>query len=325
MKPQVFVTRRIPEQGLALLRQTCVVDLWDSDEVIPRDELLRGVARAEGLLCLLTDTVDAELLDGASRLRVVSNMAVGFDNIDADECTRRSIPVGNTPGVLTETTADLTWALILASARRIVEAADYVRDGQWTTWGPMLMLGPDVHGATLGILGLGRIGTAVARRARGFGMSILYHDTLRREAAERETGAAYVDLDALLSRSDFLTIHTTLDASTRRLINAEALSKMKPGAVLINTARGPIVEPKALCEALTTKRLFAAALDVTDPEPLPIDHPLLSLKNCLIVPHVGSASIAARTKMAVMAAENLLAGLRGDRLPNCANPSVYSD
>ena len=323
MKPKVLATRRIPARGVELLQATCEVDLWDSDEVIPREDLLQRVASAEGVLCLLTDRIDAEVLDAAPGLRVVSNMAVGYDNIDVDECTRRGIPVGNTPGLLTETTADLTWALLLAAARRLPEGIDYVRLGKWTTWGPMLLLGMDVHGATLGIVGMGRIGLAVARRARGFAMRILYHDIVRNEAAEKETGAEYADLDTLLRESDFLTIHTTLNPSARHLINAEAFARMKPSAVLINTARGPIVDPEALYDALKGKRIFAAALDVTDPEPLPADHPLLTLPNCLVVPHIASASVATRTNMAVMAVENLLAGLRGERLVNCVNPGVY--
>lgn len=323
MTPKVLVTRRVPDEGLAMVRAACDVNLWDSDEVIPRETLLRDVADVDGLYCLLTEKVDARLLDAAPKLKVVSNMAVGFDNIDVAECTRRKLPVGNTPGVLTETTADLAWALMMAAARRVVEGADYVRAGRWTTWGPLLLRGPDVHGATLGIFGFGRIGQAMARRARGFDMRVLYTDQVHYESAEKELGATFVDFDTLLARSDFLTVHTTLNPDTWYAINADALSKMKPGAVLINTARGPIVDPQALYDTLKAGRIFAAALDVTDPEPLPADHPLLTLPNCLVVPHIASASIATRAKMATMAAENLLAGLRGDRLPNCVNPSVY--
>ena len=323
MKPNVLVTRRVPEEGLALIRDGCDLTLWDSDDPIPRDRLLRDVAGMDGLYCLLTERVDAELLDAAPRLKVVSNMAVGFDNVDVAECTRRKIPVGNTPGVLTETTADLTWALLMAAARRIVEGADFVRAGRWTTWGPLLLRGPDVYGATLGIFGFGRIGQAVARRARGFGMRILYYDQTRNADAERELGAQFVEFDALLRESDFVSIHSSLTPDTRYGFNAEALAKMKPAAVLVNAARGPIVDPQALYDALKSGRLFAAALDVTDPEPLPADHPLLTLPNCVVVPHIGSASIATRAKMATLAAENLRAGLRGDRLPNCVNPIVY--
>jgi len=319
MSSKVFVTRRIPESGLLKLRETCEVSIWDSDEVIPRDALLGGVAGADALLCLLTDRIDRDLLAAAPRLRVIATMAVGYDNIDVAECTRRRIPVGNTPGVLTETTADLTWALILSSARRITEGAEYVRAGRWSTWGPILLLGADVHGATLGIIGMGRIGTAVARRARGFDMRILYSDSRRNEEAERDTGATLVELDTLLREADFVSIHATYNPSSHRMIDARALALMKPSAVLVNVARGPIVDPQALYDALANRRLFAAALDVTDPEPLPAGHPLLTLPNCLVVPHVGSASIATRGRMSMMAAENVLAGLRGAALPHGVN------
>jgi glyoxylate reductase len=286
---------------------------------------LRDVAEVEGLFCLLTEQIDAEMLNAAPHLKVVSNMAVGYDNVDVAECTRRNIPVGNTPGVLTETTADLAWALMMAAARRIVEGADYVRAGRWTTWGPLLLLGPDVYGSTLGIFGFGRIGQAMARRARGFGMRILYYDRYRSMDVEQECGVTFVDFDTLLRESDFLTIHASLTPETRHIVDDEALSKMKPGAVLVNAARGPIVDPQALYETLKANRIFAAALDVTEPEPLPADHPLLNLPNCLVVPHIGSASIGARGKMASIAAHNLLAGLRNERLPHCVNPVVYEE
>lgn len=325
MKPKILVTRRIPDQGLALLRKVCNISQWDSDEPIPYDRLLHDVAGVDGLYCLLTDRIDNEVLDAAPNLKVVSNMAVGYDNVDVAACTRRKIPVGNTPGVLTETTADLTWALIAAAARRIVEAADYVRAGRWSTWGPMLLTGPDLHDATLGIFGMGRIGRAVARRARGFNMRVLYHNRTRDEQAEREFKAEYVDFDTLLVESDFLSIHATLTSETRHAIDAAALSRMKATAILINAARGAIVDTQALVEALKTGRPFAAALDVTHPEPLPADHPLLNLSNCIVVPHIGSASIATRARMATMAAQNLLAGLRGEHLPYTVDPSVYDE
>jgi lactate dehydrogenase-like 2-hydroxyacid dehydrogenase len=308
-----------------LLGPACDVHLWDSDEPIPRAVFLRDVAEVEGLFCLLTEQIDAEVLNAAPHLKVVSNMAVGYDNVDVAECTRRNIPVGNTPGVLTETTADLAWALMMAAARRIVEGADYVRAGRWTTWGPLLLLGPDVYGSTLGIFGFGRIGQAMARRARGFGMRILYFDRYRSMDVEQEYGVTFVDFDMLLRESDFLTIHASLTPETRHIVDGAALSKMKPGAVLVNAARGPIVDPQALYETLKANRIFAAALDVTEPEPLPADHPLLTLPNCLVVPHIGSASIGARGKMASIAAHNLLAGLRNEQLPHCVNPVVYEE
>ncbi|HEY2916459.1 MAG TPA: D-glycerate dehydrogenase [Candidatus Limnocylindrales bacterium] len=324
-RPKVFVSRVIPDEGLDRIRGACDVDLWTDELPPPRAELLRRVEGVDGLLALLTDRVDDELLDRAgSQLRVVSNYAVGFDNVDVPACTRRGIPVGNTPGVLTETTADLAWALLMAAARRLPEGDRYVRDGRWKTWGPMLLMGPDIHGATIGIIGFGRIGQAVAWRARGFGMRVLYHDLQRAsKAVEAEFGATYMTLDGLLPESDFVTLHVNLSEQTRGLIDAERLGWMKRTAVLVNTSRGPVVDSLALADALRNHRIAAAALDVTDPEPIPMDHPLLGLDNCLIVPHIASASYATRAKMAEMAAANLLAGLRGQRLPTPVNPEVY--
>ena len=316
-RPRVFVARRIPEEGLDAIRAGCDVDLWEDELPPPRDELLRRVAGVDGVLTLLTDRVDDEFLDAAGPgLRVVSNYAVGFDNVDVAACARRGIPVGNTPGVLTETTADLAWALLMAAARRVSEGERYVRDGQWKTWGPLLLLGPDVHGATIGVVGFGRIGQAVARRAQGFGMEILYHDVqeLPRDVTE-PLGATYLPLEELLPRSDFVSLHVNLSPVTRHLINAETLSWMRPSAVLVNTSRGPVVDQAALADALDAKRLFAAALDVTDPEPIPMDDRLVGRDDCVIVPHIASASRATRAKMAEMAAANLLAGVRGVALP----------
>ncbi|MCS6842947.1 MAG: D-glycerate dehydrogenase [Caldilineales bacterium] len=324
MKPSVLVTRRIPQPGLDLLIGQCDLDVWDSDVPIPREVLLQRIADKDGLLCLLTDRIDDELLDAAPRLRVVSQVAVGVDNINVPACTRRGIPVGHTPGALTETTADLTWALLLAAARRLVEGVDYVRAGRWVTWDPNQFLGLDVYGATLGIVGFGRIGQAVARRAHGFNTRILYHSRQRKPDAEQALGASYVALDTLLAEADFVTLHVSLTPETYHLIGRDALRKMKGTAVLVNVARGGVVDPDALVEALRNGWIAYAALDVTEPEPLPADHPLLSLPNCIVVPHIGSASVATRTKMAIMAAENLLAGLAGQRLPHCVNPEVYS-
>jgi lactate dehydrogenase-like 2-hydroxyacid dehydrogenase len=302
---------------LSPIAAACDADIW-SDELPPaRDELLRRVAGCDGILTLLTDRVDDELLDAAGpALRVVSNYAVGYDNIDVAACARRGIAVGNTPGVLTETTADLAWALLMAAARRLPEGDRYVRAGSWRTWGPLLLLGPDVHDATIGIVGFGRIGQAVARRAQGFGMEILYHDVAELPAdVTGPLAAAYVPLDALLARSDFVSLHVNLTADTRHLINATTLAAMKPTAVLVNTSRGPVVDQAALATALRDGSIWAAALDVTDPEPIPMDDPLVGLDNCLIVPHIASATRATRGKMAAMAAANLLAGVRGEPLP----------
>jgi len=325
-KPKVFVTRRIPEIGLQAFREVCLTEVWDEELPPAKAVLLDKVRGLDGLLCLLTDPVDAELMDAAGpQLKVISQMAVGYDNVDVTEATKRGIPVGNTPGVLTECTADFAFTLLTSAARRVVEAADYVRAGNWKTWGPMLLLGADLWSATIGIVGFGRIGQAVARRARGFNMSVLYHDVAANEPAARELGAEYVSLDDLLQRSDFITLHVPLLPQTMHLMSEREFGLMKPSAVLINTSRGPVVDPQALYEALAQGELAYAALDVTEPEPIPMDSPLLTLSNCLIVPHIASASINSRNKMSEMSAANLLAGLRGERLPNCVNPEVYSD
>ena len=321
-KPRVFVTRAIPDVGLAAVRAACDMDLWEAAGPPPRDALLARVAGCDGVLTLLTDRVDDAFLDAAGQsLKVVSNFAVGYDNIDVPACARRGVAVGNTPGVLTDTTADLAWALLMAAARRLPEGDRYVRAGSWTTWGPRLLLGIDVHGATIGIVGFGRIGQAVARRAAGFGMTILYHDVSRLpDEVTAPLGATYVPLDELLARSDFVSLHVNLTSDTRHLINATTLAAMKPTAVLVNTSRGPVVDQKALADALRDGVIWAAALDVTDPEPIPLDDPLVGLDNCLIVPHIASASRATRDKMAAMAAANLIAGVRGEPLPTPVLP-----
>ena len=324
-RPKVFVSRVIPEEGLARVREATDATIWEDELPPPRDELLRAIQGCDGVLTLLTDKVDDEFLDRAGAgLKVVSNFAVGFDNIDVAACTKRKLPVGNTPGVLTETTADLAWTLLMAAARRVPEGDRYVRDGRWRTWGPLLLLGPDVHGATIGIVGFGRIGQAVARRAQGFGMDILYHDRAALPAEVTEPlGATFVPLEDLLARSDFVSLHVNLTDETRHLINAETLSWMKPSAVVVNTSRGPVVDQAALADALERDVIFAAALDVTDPEPIPMDDRLVGRDDCLIVPHIASASRATRGRMASMAAANLLAGVRGERLPTPVNPEVY--
>ncbi|HEY7130787.1 MAG TPA: D-glycerate dehydrogenase [Candidatus Limnocylindrales bacterium] len=324
-RPIVFVARRIPDDGLDPILAACDARVWEDELPPPRAELLEAIRDCAGVLTLLTDRVDDEFLDAAGpQLKVVSNYAVGFDNIDVAAVNRRGIPAGNTPGVLTETTADLAFALLMAAARRLPEGDRYVRAGRWQTWGPMLLLGPDVHGATIGIVGFGRIGQALARRARGFGMTILYQDVQRVDpAVEAELGATFLPLEELLPRADFVSLHTTLTPETRGMIDAEKLSWMKRNAVLVNTSRGPVIDHAALADALKAGRIFAAALDVTDPEPIAPDDPLVGLDNCLIVPHIASASRATRGKMAEMAAANLLAGVRGERLPTPINPEVY--
>jgi glyoxylate reductase len=324
-KPKVLITRLIPEAGLEMVSDFCDADVWE-DELPPRREtLLARVRGMEGLLCLLTDRVDAAVMDAAGPgLKVISNHAVGFDNIDVAEATRRGIPVGNTPGVLTDTTADFAFALLLAAARRVVEADQFTRAGRWKTWGPKLMLGQDATGATLGIIGFGRIGKGVAKRAGGFDMRILYYDPYCRDDAYAEQiGAECVDLETLYAQADFISIHTPLTEETHHLLDADAFRQIKSTAVLINTARGPVVDLEALYHALKHGEIAAAALDVTEPEPIPLDSPLLTLDNVIITPHIASASVATRSKMATMAAANLIAGLKGERLPYCVNPELY--
>jgi glyoxylate reductase len=299
-----FVTRELPGPALDRLRERHEVDVWPERLPPPYDELRRRTADAEGLLSLLTDRVDAELIDGSPQLRAIANYAVGYDNIDLEAASGRQIQVGNTPDVLTDATADLTWALLLAVARRLPEAIGSVRSGDWLTWEPSRYLGHDVHGATLGIIGLGRIGSAVARRAQGFEMTVLH--------AGRQAGA--IALDELLERSDFVSIHCPLTPETHHLIDAAALERMGPEAILINTARGPIVDQEALFAALRAGRIAAAALDVTDPEP-PEDE-LPQLANLVIAPHIGSATHTARERMATLAVENLLAALDGEPMPH---------
>lgn len=316
--PRVFVTRALPGEALDRLASECDADVWPDEMPPPYDELKRRAAISDGLICLLTDRIDDELIEAAESLRVVSNVAVGYDNIDVVAATRCGIPVGNTPGVLTETTADLAFALMLACARRIVEAERYVREGRWRTWHPSLMLGRDVHGATLGILGFGAIGQAVARRATGFDMRVLYasRSEVRTEIARR------VELPELLARSDFVSLHVPLTAETARLIGETELRAIKPEAYLINTARGGIIDQDALVRALCEGWIAGAGLDVQAVEPIPAGDALLSAPNVVLLPHIGSASYATRSLMASMAVDNCLAGLRGEPLPHCVNPGV---
>jgi len=323
-KPKVFVTRAIPDKGFDMIRDFCEVDLWPEELPPGRAELLQHVRGVDGLLCLLTDKIDGEVMDEAGpQLKVISNYAVGVDNIDVNAATARKIPVGNTPDVLTDATADFAFALMMAAGRRLVEAERYVRAGKWKTWGPMLLLGVELKGATLGLVGFGRIGKAMARRAVGFDMRVIYYSPNEKKP-DLDIKATRVDFETLLEESDFISLHTPLTPDTHHLIDSEALSRMKPSAVLINTARGPIIDSDALYEALKEHRIFAAGLDVTDPEPLPLDSPLLTLDNIIITPHIASASKTAREKMSWMAAKNLIAGLKGEPLPNCVNPQVYS-
>jgi glyoxylate reductase len=305
---RAFVTRDLPGGALDRLRAEHDVEVWPERLPPPRDELLRRVPELDGLLSLLTEPIDAELIAAAPRLRAISNYAVGVDNVDVEAATARGIPVGNTPDVLTDSTADLAVALMLGIGRRLVEGDAYVRGGEWSTWEPDQLLGRDLHGATVGIVGFGRIGQAVARRLAGFGCEVLH--------TSRSGGVA---LQELLDRSDFVSVHTPLTPDTRGLIDAAALERMKPTAYLVNTARGPVVDSAALVDALNAGSIAGAALDVTDPEPLPADHPLVDVPNLLVLPHLGSATHATRERMADMAVDNLLAGLRGDAMPHQVN------
>ena len=326
MRPKVYLTRKIASEALDMIKEVAEMKLWTGELVIPYETLLEQVKDIDGLLCLLNDKVDAPIMDAAPRLKVISNSAVGYDNIDIAEATKRGILVGNTPGVLSETTADFAFALLMAAARRVAEADKYTRSGLWqVAWEPMLLLGQDIHHSILGIVGLGRIGIEVARRAKGFQMHVLYHNRTRREDAEKELGVEYIaTLSELLSRSDFVSLHVPLTEDTKGMIGPTEFSMMKPTSILVNTSRGQVVDQKALYKALKSGQIAAAAIDVTEVEPIPVDDPLLTLENIIIAPHMASASTATRTKIATMAAANLIAGLQGEMLPNCVNPEAFN-
>src|SRR5262245_53766173 len=322
-KPRVFVTRRIPEAGLPKIRQHCDAEVWPEQLPPPADVLPAKAAGCDGLVSLLTDKIDLALMDAAPRLRVISNYAVGFNNIDVAAATARGIAVGNTPGVLTDATADLAFCLLIAAARRLVESHQYTLAGKWKTWEPLGHLGQDLAGRTLGIVGMGRIGYAMAQRCHGgWGMKILYYDVHKNDKAEQEFGARQVDVDTLLRESDFVSLHTDLNEKTRGMMSTEQFKKMKRTAILINSARGPLVDQKALYEALKSGTIFAAGLDVTDPEPPARDDPLLQLPNVVIAPHIASATVGTRNAMAEICANNLIAGLTGQKLPAWVNPEV---
>jgi glyoxylate reductase len=321
--PKVFVTRHIPAVGLEKIRAACHAEVW-SDPLPPPYEVLRqNVADCVGLVSLLTDRIDAALMDAAPRLRVVSNFAVGFNNIDIPAATQRGIVVGNTPGVLTDATADMAFCLLIGAARRLVDGHQYGHGNQWKTWEPLGHLGQDLVGRTLGIVGMGRIGCALAKRCRGgWDMKVLYHDMYANAAAELDLGARKVELDTLLKESDFVSVHTDLNDQTRGLFNLARFRQMKPTAVFVNTARGPIVVEADLLEALRTGVIFAAGLDVTDPEPPAANSPLYRTPNLIVAPHIASATIGTRNNMAEICASNLIAGLKREPLPAWVNPEV---
>jgi glyoxylate reductase len=325
-KAKVFVTRIIPEAGLDRVRESCDADVWPDPLPPPPLILLEKASRSEGLLSTLNDRIDAGLLEACPRLRVISNFAVGFNNIDLEAATALGIPVGNTPEVLTDATADMAFCLMIAAARRLLDGDRSIHAGKWRTWEPMGYIGQDLLGKTLGVVGMGRIGYALGARCRGgWGMRILYTDVASNPHAENDLGAERVDLNTLLTESDFVSVHTDLNDRTRGLFNRAAFSRMKSSAVFVNTARGPIHVQSDLAEALRNREIFAAGLDVTDPEPIREDDPLLSLSNAVIAPHVASATIRTRNAMAEIAADNLIAGLEGKPLPCFVNPEVESD
>ncbi len=323
-KPRVFIARTIAQEALDKIAQATEMEVWPGELPPSYETILKKARDAEGLVTMLSDKIDTALIAASPELKVISNYAVGFDNISVSEATKRHIFVSNTPTVLTKTTADNAFALLMAAARRVVEADKYTRKGQWQTWGPKVLLGQDIYNATLGIIGLGRIGSEVAKRGGGFNMKVLYYDIVRRsEEEERQLGVEYVpDQAKLLSRADFITVHVPLLPTTRHLIGAAEFALMKPTAVFINTSPGPVVDQKALYEALKSGRIFAAAIDVTEVEPIPPDDPLLTLDNLIITPHIASASFTTRKNMAFEVAESLLAGLRGQTPLNCVNPEA---
>lgn len=325
-RPKVFIARRIPEEGLNAIARACEVDVWPERLPPPADELRKRIKDCDGLVSLLTDRIDAALLDTAPRLKVVSNFAVGYNNVDVPACTAHGICVGNTPGVLTDATADIAVTLLLAAARRLGESATDAKEGRWITWEPLGWLGQDLGGRTLGIVGMGRIGFAAAKRLyHGWGMKVLYTARSDKPDADKELGAKRVELDTLLAESDYVSLHADLNPTTKGLFGLEQFRKMKRTAVFVNTSRGPLVDQVALAEALRSGTIFAAGLDVTDPEPLPPDNELFKLPNCVIAPHIASATVATRGAMARLCANNLLAGVKGELLPHWVNPEVAAN
>lgn len=325
-QPRVFVTRRMPQEALDMLAAEADLVVWPDDERPPQEVLLSRARECYAILTTIEDRIDQEILQaGQGTLKVVANMAVGYNNVDVQAATSLGVAVSNTPDVLTKTTADLAFTLLMAAARRVVEGDRDVRAGKWQRWHPFAYVGKDVHGASLSILGLGKIGVEMAKRALGFEMNVSYYSRSRRPDMEEQYGFTYCqDLPAALGGGDFVSVHTPLTPETHHLIGAEELRLMKPTAILVNTARGGVVDNIALYEALRDGIIAGAGLDVTEPEPIPMDHPLLTLPNVVISPHIGSASLDTRTEMAVLAARNILARLKGESMPTCLNPEVLT-
>ena len=321
---KVFVTRKIPEPGLEILRKEFEMEANPYDRVLLKEEIIKGLKGKDGLLCLLTDPIDADVINSEPKLKMIASYAVGYNNIDVKAATKRGIPVSNTPGVLTDATSDMAWALLFSVARRIVEADKFTRAGKFKGWGPMLMHGQDVTNKTLGVVGAGRIGTAFALKSKGFNMNVLYVDEKKNETLEKEVNAKKVTFDELLKKSDFISLHVPLMPSTHHLIGEKELKIMKKNAVLINTSRGPVVDEKALVFALKEKQIFGAGLDVYEHEP-EMTEELKKLDNVVLQPHSASATIESRTKMATMAAENMVAGLKGEIPNNCVNKEAFKE
>jgi glyoxylate reductase len=322
-KPKVYVTRELPARGLRIIKERFDTEVWSEYAPPPKKVIIKKAAEVEALATLLSDKIDAEVLDVAPNLKIVSQLAVGFDNIDVKEATKRGVYVTNTPGVLTETTADFAWTLLMAAARRVVEADRYIRTGMWKVgWHPMMLQGRDIYGATLGIIGLGRIGSSIAHRASGFDMKVLYHDVIRRRDLEKEQGINYAEIDNLLQEADFVTVNVPLLKATYHLINEKKLRLMKKTAILVNNSRGPVIDEKALYKALKEGWIAGAGLDVFEQEPTSTSNPLLSLDNVVVAPHISSASFETRSKMAEMVAENLIAFFEGRVPPNLVNKDV---
>ncbi|ADU29614.1 2-hydroxyacid dehydrogenase [Evansella cellulosilytica] len=326
MKPKIFVTRKLRDEVVSKLRDQCEVFMWEEEDIpVPREVLLKEIEDVDGLYCLLTETIDKELLNKGKNLKVVSNMAVGFNNIDVNYATELGVAVTNTPGVLTETTADFTFSLLMTTARRIVEAEAFLKEGTWRTWSPMLLTGQDIYGSTLGIIGLGRIGEALARRAVGFNMKVIYANPKRRSDLDEELGLEHVELEILLKSADFVSLLTPYTPETENLISYDEINLMKENAILINTSRGGIVNEEALFDALKQKKIWGAGLDVFQQEPVSLDHPLLSLPNVVATPHIASASINTRLKMAHLAAENLIEVLNNNNPKHLVNPEYTNN
>jgi len=318
---KIFITRRLPKEGLELLKKH-ELEIYEGDAPPSKEEIKEGIKGKDALICLLTDRIDGEIMDASPNLKIIANYAAGYDNIDVKEATRRGIVVTNTPGVLSETVADLTFALILAIARRVIEGDKLVRGGKFKGWAPMLLLGSDIHGKILGIIGAGRIGRAVARRAKGFNMKILYYSRKRKEEFEKECNAKFVDLHTLLKKADFISLHVPLTPETYHMIGKKELDMMKRGAYIINTSRGKCIDEKELINALKERKIAGAALDVFENEPF-VPQELKELDNVVLVPHIGSASYETRSKMAVMVAKNVIEALNNRLPPNCINPEAW--